>query len=297
MSFPGLAIIIINYNRPNDTIECLESFLNAGAVLEQVIVVDNGSNDNSTEIMLRKYGTALDLVKAGEALGLPNGRNLGIRRALQKDPTWLLLMTNDTTVAPDFLEELEKAATSQERYAIISPLIVYYFRPEKIWFLADWKVPGTLITINRHRGKSSLRLFPPLVESSYFTGCSLLIRRDVFERAGLFDTSFFMYGEEVDFIHRARLLGYRCAAAGRARLFHKVSVTLGKPSPWSRRARAQNQVRVYRRYSRGLALCVMFLFTLFRTLILSVADLARGRFNLLAPTWDGWLSGWTARQV
>jgi GT2 family glycosyltransferase len=295
MSFPGLAIIIINYNRPDDTIECVESLLKAGATLQQLVVVDNGSSDHSAEEFYQKYGADLNLIKAGEALGLPNGRNLGIRWALQTDAAWMLMMTNDTTVDPGFLSELEKAA-GQNLYSILSPLIVYYYQPDKIWFLVDWKLPGTLITIDRYRGQNSHQLFPPLLESSYFTGCSLLVRREVFDKIGLFDISFFMYGEEVDFIHRARMAGFRCAAATRARLFHKVSATLGGPSPWSRRLRLVGQARVYRRYSHGLVLVIMFLFTLIRSFLILAGDLLHGRFHLLSPTWKGWIEGWTLKK-
>ena len=98
MMIQNLAIIIINRDLKNDTADCVDSMLTAGADLKQIVVVDNGSKDGSIAFLSAKYGDNLNQIEAKENFGYPYGLNLGIKFFMDKGAKWFLLMNNDVIV-------------------------------------------------------------------------------------------------------------------------------------------------------------------------------------------------------
>ena len=289
--FSDLGIVIVNLDLKEITRACIHSLLISGADLRQIILVDNGSQDNSVEFLREQFGPDMSIVQVEKNLGYAHGLNLGIPMALQNGAKWLLLMNNDVEVAEDFFSELEKATHSP--FAIISPLILYYDLPNQIWYGGDLLIPGTLIGLRLHKNKDvrSLRL-PDLQKVDFAHGCAMLVRCDVIEKIGLFNDSSVIYAEEVDFIWRARQAGFKVAVANRARMWHKISALMGKQKPRQRFLRVRNQIRFYRRFSSPIQFPIMFVFSLFRTLWISADDIWRKQTDLLSPLWKAWQLGW-----
>jgi GT2 family glycosyltransferase len=289
--FEKLKVIIINLDLKEETANCILSLLKSSVSLEQIILVDNGSRDGSISYLSEKFGSALTIIDVGKNLGYAGGLNKGIPIALEENAEWVLLMNNDTVVDAGFISELEKAA-QQKEYFLLGPLILYYSQPERIWFLGDYLIPGTLITYSRYRRKSLGSQYPFLVPVDFVHGCAMMVHRSVFERIGFFDASSSIYGEEVDFIWRARLAGFRAATVPSAKIWHKISMIMGTQKPKTRYLRIRNQIRFYRRYSRGFQKPVMLLFTVFRSLFIASKDILSGRFFLIPPLLKGWWHGW-----
>ena len=292
ITFPELTIVIINHNLKNDTAECIDSFVGAGASLEQILLVDNASDDGSVKFLQEKFGQQLGIIACPENLGYAYGLNQGIKKGLERDAKWFLLMNNDTIVAPDFLTELRKATQVGTEYALFGPMIYYYSIPDRIWFLGDRLIPGTLISTRLYRGKEGIKDLPFLVPVDFTHGCGMLVKRDVFETVGLFDDWSIIYGEEVDFIWRARLANFRAAGVPSAKMWHKISAFMKGQPPNMRYLRIRNQIRFYRHYSRGLQIPIMFLFTSVKTVIMSTSDLLKWQTLLFKPTIKGWSDGW-----
>jgi hypothetical protein len=293
--FPDLIIVVVNYNLKKDTIECIESLFVAGAIIEQIIVVDNASTDGSVEALIDRFGPGIIIIQAGENRGYPHALNIGIPRALEMGAKWVLLINNDTIAAPNFLAELEKATQSSTNYSLIGPLILYYSAPDIIWYLGYRIIPGTLIGHRSYRGKQVTHDLPQLVPIDLMHGCAMMVKRDVFETIGVFDDSQLIYGDDADFSWRARLAGYKCAAATRAHIWHKVSLTMGRQKPLTRYLRIRNTIGFYRRYARGMTLLIMQIFTTVRCIILMLGDIFHCHFDLIKPLWLGWLDGWLGR--
>jgi GT2 family glycosyltransferase len=235
------------------------------------------------------------LLASDQNLGFAGGCNLGIKGALEQGANWMLLLNNDTFVAPTFLSELENVVKCDSRFAIIGPVIFYHDQPDRIWYFGDRLIPGTLATISLYCGQHYHDQLPPLVPVDFISGCCMLIRRDVFETVGLLDTTFFMYGEEVDFCWRARAAGFRLAVATRAKMWHKISASANRDKPASRYLRIRNQVRFYRTYARGMQIPVMFGFTLARAIRIVVSDLVHRQPSLISPLIRGWINGWQSQ--
>ena len=286
-----LFTVLVNWNLKQDTIDCIRSLLAAGLPLESIVVVDNGSTDGSVTALAESFGHGLLVVESGVNLGFGAGCNLGTLQALRSGARTVFFLNNDTIVSPHLLAEFERA--DDEDFGVLAPLILEHHRPDHIWYLGDRRIGDLPITRSLLRGRplSSLSL-PPLVEVDSVTGCGMLVRRQVIEEIGLFDTSFFMYGEDADFCWRVRTAGFRIAAATRARIWHKVSASSRGKRDASRYLRFRNQIRFYRINSRASWLPMLAAFTLIRAARLAVGDISHHRTRQALATAHGWIDGW-----
>lgn len=292
--FPNLAIIVVNHNLKSDTEQCISSLVSAGARLEQIILVDNGSTDDSQAYLSQVFGPCLTILHTDEVKGYAHGLNLGIEQALREDYLWLLLLSNDTLVDTSFFIGLQSAVRNHIEYKLIGPKILYMENPDRIWFLGNIVLPGTMIARDPYRNKQDQDQYPEIVEVDFLNGCCMLVHQDVIKQVGKLDTAFFMYSEEVDFLWRARRAGYRMAAATKVKMWHKISATMKNDKPGSRYLQIRNQIWVYRRYGTRVQKIIMFLFTIARSFILAIKDLVNARMNLILSLMRGMVDGWCA---
>src|SRR5215470_14085112 len=97
---PLVAVVVLNWNGCNETLACLESLIKLSYPPCDLIVVDNGSTDNSVAAVRSKYPN-VEVIQTGKNLGYAGGNNVGIRRALEKGAQYILILNNDTRVSPD----------------------------------------------------------------------------------------------------------------------------------------------------------------------------------------------------
>lgn len=284
--------IIVNWNLATETIPCIESLLAAGAPAGQIVVVDNGSQDDSVERLAECFGHQIHLISHPHNLGFAGGNNIGIEYALGRGAEWVLLINNDTIVDPTFLQELMDAVAQHPTHQIIGPLILYYTEPKRIWSLGDRLIPGTLITRRLWHDVPVPKQLAAFIEVDFLNACCMLIHRTVFEQIGLLNANYFMYAEDVDFCWRARRVGLKLGCATTARIWHKVSRSTGIYHPQTRYWRISNQIMVYRAHARWWQVPLMFGFTLVRSLKLAAVDLLQKRTALAGQTLRAWVDGW-----
>jgi len=248
---PSISTVILNWNGALDTLACLES-LNALTYSRfEVVVVDNGSTDDSL-VRLRRTAMpyALKVLEVGRNLGYAGGNNVGIRHALEHDADFVLVLNNDTTVAPDLLEKLLAAAERHPEAGIFCPRILYSDDPERVWFdgarwnrrslRMEWPAQGELATALETADH----------DTDYACGAALFFRADVARKIGLLDEAFFLVWEEVDWCYRARKAGYRIVATPMARVWHKIGVSFGaESSPLRTYFSVRNELLWFRRHA------------------------------------------------
>ncbi len=226
MSTPLVGIIVLNWNGLADTRECLQSLIRLAGPAPRIYVVDNGSTDNSVEILHREFGERIVLIANERNLLYAGGNNVGILRALSDGCSHILLLNNDTVVDEQLLTELLKAA-EQHPNAVLCPKIYYADRPNILWYA------GGKLNLRRariaHRGIRELDRgqYERMEETAWATGCALFASGKVFETVGLLDDNFQLYCEDVDFCLRARAAGFQIIYVPQAKLWHKVSAAIG----------------------------------------------------------------------
>jgi GT2 family glycosyltransferase len=224
---PSVYIIILNWNNPNDTIECVGSVKRLKYPNFRVLLVDNGSTDGSADILRRKFPD-IDIIENSANYGYVRGNNIGIRRALDEGASHVFILNNDTTVGENALDELMAVAVREK--AILSPKVYYYDRPRVINSM------GTSMNWFRLRpylgncGKEDRGQFSGIYPANILVGCALLISREIIEDLGLFDESFYMIHEDADLCLRNIKAGNKNLTVSGAVIYHKASATLGKRS-------------------------------------------------------------------
>lgn len=224
-----IIIILLNWNGKKDTLECLASLEKVTYRNFQTIVVDNGSTDDSV-LAIRSAYPLIPILETKANLGFAGGNNVGIEWALRKHAQWILLLNNDTTVAPDFLHEFLAAAKEQPKAKILGAKIFRYNDPTRIDHLGGFWNPDKAEFESSASGDIDHPYFD-MAPADYVCGAALFMHRSVPETIGLLESKFFLLWEETDFCYRARRANFEVWTAPRAKIWHKVSssFTGGKP--------------------------------------------------------------------
>ena len=216
--------VTVNWNRPVDTIECVRSILSGGYEEIGMVVVDNGSVDGSVE-MIRQAVPGAIIIESPTNEGYVKGVNKGIRLALSSGATHILIINNDAVGRGDFIFRLKEALDRHPDAGLVSPKILYY-NTDRIWFAG-----GTFnkwIGYTKHTGMDQIDDGKKVEsEQDYITGCSILVRSDLFRAIGLFDEQYNIYGEDIDFCIRAKEKGFSSLYTSDTMVFHKVSLSSG----------------------------------------------------------------------
>jgi len=275
-----LYIVILTYNGYADTHECLTSILPLLNKNTHCIVVDNASSDD-TFANVRQFFPQVTLIENKSNLGVPRGYNIGFRYALEHGADAVLMLNNDTVLAPDMLQQLGQASMD-ERVGIAVPIAYEYHRPQHIWSAgASYRAfPPAFVMDNRITGQ--------LRQLDYAIACCILITRRAFERVGLLDESIFFMWEDLEFCQRVRNADLHIVQVPTAKMWHKVSQTTqpGKPLFWQ--MHGESSVLYFRRHSRWPRLAVWLNMGWFglREFVL------KGRPQFIAAFLAGLRSGW-----
>jgi GT2 family glycosyltransferase len=227
MDNPKVAVIVLNWNGKDDTLECLASIGKIDYSNLDVILVDNGSFDGSVAAIHRKY-PEVAIVETGSNLGFAGGNNMGIRYALRHGAEYILVLNNDTIVDSQLIKSFLASSTVDLKAGIFGAKIYYYYEPNKIWHAGGQWVSKSSNCIHVGMGRiDNEKDFNSIVETDYICGCALFIRAEVFSKIGLFDEMFFLMFEETDLCYRARRAGFKCLFVPKAKIWHKISVSFG----------------------------------------------------------------------
>jgi GT2 family glycosyltransferase len=221
------AIIILNWNSHEMTAECIRSLRAMDTSDFEIIVVDNGSSDGSADKLLQQFPQITVLPQA-ENLGFAAGCNVGMRHALADQAEYVLLLNNDTVVAPEFIREMLATIQSDPRIGVVCPKIFFTDRPNLLWYAGADFSPWT--GTSKHRGWKEVDhgQFDGCKEITQATGCAMLVRCNALLNVGLLDEQFWAYVEDLDWSLRFLKRGYRLAFAPNAWLWHHDGATAVK---------------------------------------------------------------------
>lgn len=286
---PDVHVVILTWNHIEDTVECLDSMVSQEGVRAHIIVVDNGSTDDTVATLRRRYPEVI-VIENGRNLGVPAGFNVGIRYALAKDVENILLLNNDTVAHPQMLYHLVNQL--DRKTGIVSPLIYYASEPQKVWSIGGMINPLLLEMVKPQGGNVS----PPehTTLRTFLPSCATLVKRYVFEEAGMFDERFSpIYYDDLDFCLRAMRKGIGLAVVPEAVLWHKVSQSSGgEYKPRERYYMARNS-GIYFRKNMFFWQAPLILPYRLGSAILWTWRLSRKRnFSGLRAYWLGLYHGW-----
>lgn len=212
----SVSIVVLNWNRPEETVACLGSLAQLAYSSFSVIVVDNGSSDDSA-VRIRSQFPDVTLVETGRNLGYGGGNNAGIRKAQKAGASYVWVLNNDTLVAPDSLRLLVEAAQERRSAGMIAPKILRKEPKGVIWYAGGAFDPRLAKVRRFGAGEFDRGQWDREGPVSFAPGTSLLLPREAIEQVGLFDEHFFLYWEDVEYCRRM-------VAAGREIYFVPAAV-------------------------------------------------------------------------
>ncbi len=223
--------VLLNHSTPDDTLLALQSIQASRRPFRTVILVDNGSHDD-WEALLRDRTASARLIVSERHLGFPGGCNLGIRAALAEGAEHVLLLSGDTILPPDTLQQLENALDANPRLGIVGPVIVSRRDPTTV-VSSGMRFSPTIGRI-RHIGRGEPRSDTRATRTTVVDAVSrfaMLVRRDVFDKIGLLCEEYFLGFEDLDLCLRARAAGFETACVESATALHEERSGL-RPSTW-----------------------------------------------------------------
>jgi len=220
---PRIAVVILNFNGKADTLECLDSLFRSNNILLDIIVVDNGSADDSVNTIKAAY-PAITIIENIVNRGFGAGCNQGIKKALERDNEYIALLNNDAIIAPEALYIMASYCASDPRIGAIGPLIYYRDDKTRVWSggaWVDWVRGSGIIKRDKRYKKDE----PYDVDT--LSGCCLMIPRAVISECGFLEEKLFLYWEDTDLCLRIGRSGRRIVCAPSARAWHKVGESIG----------------------------------------------------------------------
>lgn len=216
--------VVVNFNGGAALGRCLASLRASDFGAAPVVLVDNASQDGSA----RSFAAAaagIELLSLPVNVGFAAGANVGVRRALERGATELLLLNPDTEVDRGFLAPLRVALADGADCA--GPKLLSPGAPLRIWSAGGELTWGrNLALLTGHRELDRGQHDRPR-DVSFLPGTCWLARRELFERIGLLDEAFFCYVEDVDFCARANGARARLAYVPASRVVHEGSAASG----------------------------------------------------------------------
>ena len=219
-----VAVVIPNYNGVKYLESCLASLSEQSFKDFCVIVVDDCSTDESVALCKECAPEAI-VISREQNGGFSATVNDGIRRAMQMDAEYILLLNNDTQAAPDFIEHLYTTACASAKCFSVQARMLSMADPEILDDAGDfYMLPG--FAYARGKGKSAKRY---LETDKIFCACAgaAIYKTSVLKDIGLFDEMHFAYLEDVDIGYRARIFGYYNYYEPKAVVYHAGSATSG----------------------------------------------------------------------
>jgi GT2 family glycosyltransferase len=222
-----VAIVVLNWNGINDTLTCLDSLLSQTYKDLHLVVVDNGSEDNSKDLLdqfQQSHRDMVDVIYNPTNFGFAGGVNTGIEWVLNDDFEYVALFNNDAVADKEWLASLAKAA-GQKGVGITTGLLLH--KDGKTIdstgeFFSQWG-----LAFPRNRGDDASKS-PKSGKVFGASGGASLYKTALFRDIGLFDEDFFAYYEDGDISFRAQLAGWKVAYTPKAIAFHKQGATSKK---------------------------------------------------------------------
>ena len=230
-----VAVILVNYNAQDDTVECISSLLISNYDNIKIYVIDNASEDISKIDQLVDQNK-VHLFKMDKNCGFGAASNFGAERAVEEGAGALMFLNNDTVVDPTLVKRMVQRIRND---TIVVPKMLY-FESDKIWYGGG--------EVSLWTGKFKHMKYESEKRVSFVTGCCFMMTAECYRKLGLFPTEYFLYYEDSDFSIKANIHTIKLLYVPNAVLWHKVSTSTSKLSNLKSYYLNRNRLYILRKY-------------------------------------------------
>ncbi len=292
VAVPRVLIVILNWNSCDETIAATRSAEQMTYPNKHILLVDNGSVDDSVTRLKELQSASVDVLANSENEGFTGGCNRGFDAAVRDGFAYVWLLNNDAITDGETLSSLVRVAEQDRMIGLVSPRIASLQEPAKQLNLGGLyrpEVPAFESTKDLEKAREWAERQPQRV---MLMGTALLVRVELIRRIGKLDDAMFAYWEDTDYSVRSILAGYQNRLDFDSVIYHKekdagTQAMAMKPYYWYYMAR--NEVRFWRKHARSLGKLKALWWTY--TINLQRLRLLKGntesRRAILAGLWDG----------
>jgi len=205
--------IVVTYNGIKWLDKCFGSLVNS-TVSTKILVIDNKSTDGTPDQIRLKF-PSVEVIETGQNLGFGKANNIGLTRALDENADYVFLLNQDAWVETDTIEKLVSAQSLD--YAILSPVHLNGQGDALDFGFANYLLNSLTPDFTSDIYLNRLK---PIYEMQYANAAAWLLNMKCVELVGGFDPSFFMYGEDGNYMHRIKYYRLKIGVCPSARIYH-----------------------------------------------------------------------------
>ncbi|MFX1310995.1 MAG: glycosyltransferase family 2 protein [Promethearchaeota archaeon] len=226
MNQPLVSIILSNYNGLIHLKECFDSLNNMNYKNVEIIFIDNNSTDDSVKFVRSNYPN-VKIIQNEKDFGFAGANTIAASYASGK---YIVLLNIDTFVDKNWLIELVKVIESSDKIGIVTSKQIYYYQKDTIYYAG---LGANKFLENRRYGDLiKIEDFPDIQMKTFFAeGASLLIRKSIYDKIGLFDPQYYAFSEDLDLSWRVWLYGFDVIYVPTSIMYHKAGGVFGRISP------------------------------------------------------------------
>lgn len=317
MESPKVTVLILSYNGKSLLEEAVPSYLANDYPNFEVVVVDNGSSDNTKEYVEKNFPDA-KVVRLEKNRGYSGGLNFGLEYAFRESKSkYVVITNNDVKADTQVVKELVKVAETDDMIGFVTGKVYYYYPPSKD--SEDWKpefegqteCTNILQSVGKHEhpiywngphiGSKELDTgkYEKVEELTFADDIYILASRKMYEDTliegsdkGGYDETFVFQSEEYDWEARAKNKGYKIYYAPGSKIWHKESMTIGRQSAFKAYFDARNPMIVMLKY-RTPKQFKQYFWVHFKTDVFrnSLVRIKKGLPKTAWSIWKGFFSG------
>lgn len=285
-----VVVQILSYNGLEFLEECVSSYLQNNYENFQIVVVDNGSNDGTVKWLEKNFPT-VKVIRTEKNLGYSGGMNLGLEYAFNDlNADYVLITNNDVKADKALISSLVECAEPNPDAGFINGKVYYYDLPNTLQYIGKsydekyWR--GNLIGHN----EIDYGQYDKDMELAWTDDVYWLVSRKLFYTVGGYDTEFKFQAEDFDYQARAKRCGFKIIYCHKAKLWHKVSATIGKNSHMKSFYDARNPLIVHFKHRKFSQVLPYFFFQIKNQIISTFVYIKRKMFKNLFFMWFGFFS-------
>ncbi|HNX01109.1 MAG TPA: glycosyltransferase family 2 protein [Candidatus Cloacimonadota bacterium] len=248
MPNPRVIVLILTYNNKYLLEDSVSSYLANDYDNYEVVIIDNGSTDGTKEHIEATYPRAR-VLRTNANLGYSGGFNFGMKYAFgDLNADFALVTNNDVKVDEHAISELVKVAETDSKIGFVTGKVYYFDNPNVLQTVGRHQHPIRWSGGSLGRNEVDHGQYEFVTERFMCDDIFWLIRKTMFDEIGGYDLNFFLQSEDYEWQARAKKYGYRIFYTPYAKLWHKVSMTIGKYSPLKAYYDARNPMIVILMY-------------------------------------------------
>ncbi len=223
-----VAVLLLNYNQSNMTLECVASVLNTDYPDFEIFVIDNGSKTEDRENLKNKLPGNIHFAVIEKNRGYVGGMNFALETASKHNPAYFLVMNNDTLIDPHAIKSLVVTSQKYQDHCIVTGKVYHFDQPAIIQHIG-WEFTNKKMLKMRRigdnvpdQGQFDQETVMDMIDDIFW-----LLPAQVYKQVGGYSTYFWFNAEQADLALRAVKQGNKLIYTPNAKLWHKGSLSIG----------------------------------------------------------------------